>query len=256
MSRLGLSLSLILLCLSACAEEADRPFGGGGGGGGSGGGKRDGGSLRSDAMGAKVIKGRLCLAIDMRDPLRCDTDTGLGGIAMDIGGQATTSSDDGSFSVPATDDLKALVKIAEGDDGYRDIVSSITLEDDGQADVRLPLIADATWQSLLTQNGLLEPDGTASIAIYLKRGGQPITGAQVIPPAGSEAPRYDGSSINDPNDWVIGANTGSKGAAIVVRVSSEAPTTNFELFESGKLTSISDVPVLPDFLSFVPISLY
>ncbi len=249
-------LLFLLASLASCADEAPRPYGrpGGGGGGGGGGGRSDAMPSQPDAQDGARISGRLCLVDDMREPLACDASTALADITIVVlgSGASTTTASDGSFSLPSPGGTDAILKIAEGADGFRDVLSPIKLVDDAALNLELPAIPDLTWQSLLNDVGLIEPDASASIATYLVKDGLPLADAEITPPVGTvSAPVYDGP--NDPNDWSSGGLTGTRGACIMVGVPSVESSVSFEVSGSA-LLSASGVPVLPGFLSFIAIS--
>lgn len=250
-----LIVALTILAAACAAEDPPTGPGGGGGGGGGTGGSPDGGSFGDGGSGTG-ISGRLCIVDDVRIPELCPTVSGIGGVPIEVNGVTTTSADNGSFSVASPGGSIAKLRIAFGDDGYRDVVVPIGLSNGTASGLKLPLIRETTWQSLLTRASAIEPDNSASIASYFVRGDFAVTGVEVQAPAGSTTfPIYDRPN-DPPDDWAAGALTGPRGAAIMVGVPASNPDVSFLVIPpDGAPLTTAGVPVEADALTFVTVSL-
>jgi hypothetical protein len=239
--------ALALAVLAACSADHNPPAGGGGGGGGGTGGSADaGGSSGADA--AVDLVGQLCDAPDLRDPLACRPSnlTGLDVTALP-GAQTTTAAADGIFVVPGAAAATTL-EVGTAAAATRDALIRVAAWR-GSDGLVAPTISQIAWNSLIAGLAALEPDGSASIALYLVDAttGDPVVGAEVIAPAGtSNAPYYDGASAVD---WPQGVGTGAAGAALLIGVAADAPTVTVVVV-SGAATVELSVPVLADHLTF------
>lgn len=248
------TLPLILaLALFGCGDEelpADTTTGGGGGNGsGGGGGSRiDGGMVQTSDGGQEGFTAQLCLLTDLRLPGTCAANVDLSGIDIQIvGGAEATSDVDGFFSLPLPDGAP-IIFLEVGFD-TADMHNALVPINTGASNPRVALVEEATWESLVQTVGLLETDGTASIAAYISDNGSPLVGAEMIPPAGGAAPVYDGP--NNPEDWASGAVTGAQGAAIMTNVPTTLSDVSFSISAGGNLQIVDTVPVVDDALTFV-----
>jgi hypothetical protein len=195
---------------------------------------------------------------DMRVPDECPAASGIGGVSIEVAstGATTTTSDDGSFSIASPGGSVASLRIAFGDDGYRDVLVPVGLTSGSASGLQLPLLTDAKWQSLLATIGVIEPDGTASIASYFVNGDFAVTGVEVIAPAGSSGfPLYDRPN-DPPDDWIAGALTGPRGAVLMLGVPASSPTVSFlAIPPEGSSITVDDVVVEANALTFVTVSL-
>jgi len=113
----------------------------------------------------------------------------------------------------------------------------------------LPGVADSDWDMLTAVLGAPEPDGSATIALYLvDADGIAVLGADVVPPGGTvTAPYYDGATALD---WVQGAATGSFGAVLLFGVPTASVTVDIAINSPGGDSTASGIPVSPNTLTF------
>jgi hypothetical protein len=202
------------------------------------------------------MTGRLCLLSDLRTPNLCPATTGIGGISIEVvGGATTTSADDGSFSVASPGGSIAKLRIAYGGDDYRDVLVPVGLVDGAASGLRMPLVTDALWDNLLTTVGVVEPGGSASIISYFVKGSIAATGVEVQSPSGTtNFPIYDRPN-DPPDDWIAGALTGPRGAAIMVGVPAGSPEASFLVIPADSASFDVDAPVEANALTFVTVAL-
>jgi hypothetical protein len=248
MTRVAVAALVAVLSAAAtsCAGDEPPPAGGGGGGGTGGiGGLVDGGAERGDAGGE--LRGILCAAIDLRDPLECPA-ADLDGIAVAALGRtaATTSGESGDFALDLAADADHLLAIGEDTEATRD---AIAWTGDWQTDdgLLLPTVAQADWDALTGLLSAVEPDDTASIALYVVDQNGPVSGALVIPPDGTgQPPYYDGSS---PTAWDQFNLTGSFGATLLFEVPAVSSSVQVEVVADGDPHLVT-VRVRPNRLTF------
>src|SRR4051812_18323205 len=97
-----------LVLLAACANSGGDDYPVNGAGGGQGGGF--GGSA-----GGNMLRGRVCLLDDLISRANC-SNSGAGGLTVSMGGNAATTSADGSFVIapPAADTVPSFVVSGPG----------------------------------------------------------------------------------------------------------------------------------------------
>jgi hypothetical protein len=210
------ALLVALLLVGCVAEEVPPPPPPGGGGGGGGGGDQDGG-MGGDGGGdggGGALVGRLCAAIDLRDPLECPI-ADLEGIPLTSGELAATSDEDGDFALDAPADSNVFLTVGAGDESIRESAFATENWRDDDAGLRAPVIARDDWEQLLAAISGIEPDATASIVLYIVDENGPVSGAEVVPQSGGDPPYYDGDA---PDVWDQNGLTGPFGAAIILAV--------------------------------------
>jgi hypothetical protein len=246
---LGVATATLLaasIAATGCAGDEPPPAGGGGGGAtGGGGGRADGGAGRGDAGGE--LRGTLCAGLDLRDPLECPA-ADLDGISVAALGRsaATTSDESGAFALDLAADADHLLAIGEESAATRDAIAwtGDWRTDDG---LLLPTVSQADWDELTNLLSAVEPDGLASIALYIVDESGPVSGALVIPPDGtSQPPYYDGSS---PSAWDQFDLTGPFGAALLFEVPAVSSSVQVEVLVDGD-SHLVTVRVRPDRLTF------
>lgn len=189
-SALGLCVFLV-----ACGSDSDMlPVGGGSGGGlpDSGpGGTVDGHLIDAKvidaspaAVDAAIFNGRVCLLADPRQPTNCAS-TGAGGFTVRLGSNTAVSAADGTFKITAGTGIWSVTGST--------IVTSYKVK----ADYLIPVITTATYDQMLTDNGVNKIQGEGSLIINVIRNGAGYAGAT----ATSQQPNpsrflafYDGTS--------------------------------------------------------------
>ena len=235
---------LLALACAACAADDAPPLGGGGGGTGGGGGPIDAGA---QADGGGRLAGTLCAAIDLRDPFGCAA-IDLAGVpvAPAGGGPGTTADADGDFTLDLPADASVLLRIGGGDDAIRDALAA-TGEWTGEEGLVIPAVRQEDWDDLLAILGAVEPDGTASVLLYIVDDSGPVTGAEVQPPMGTQQPPY--YDAGGATSWDQQGLTGPFGAALIVSVPALAPTAELSIIVGGT-PFFGSVQVRPDHLTF------
>ena len=245
------ALLALFLAAGCPADDAPPPppggGGGGGGGGGSGGGEEDAG-VYGDAGGR--LTGRLCAAIDLRVPLACPS-ADLSGIAVAAGSASSLTGDAGTFALDLDPDAVVLLSVSDGDTPVRPAIFS-TGAWSGEDGLRAPTATLAAWDDLVATIGAIEPDGTASIALYVEDQAGPIAGAEILPPDGSgDAPYYDDGAADA---WSQGGLTSVYGAALLVAVPALGSTAQLTVVVDATTYTVT-VPVDEDRLTFARVLL-
>jgi hypothetical protein len=241
-------LLLVALVAAAGCKADDTPPPGGGGGGGTGGGGGGGDADAGDGGdGGAGLSGRLCAAVDLRVPLACPA-ADLGGIAVASGDATATTGAAGTFALDVDSDV--LVTMTGGDQPVRDALFATSMwgGDDG---LRAPAADLADWNDLVAAIAGFEPDGTASLALYLEDESGPIAGAEILPPDGSQQPYYDSGA---PDDWDQGGLTSIYGAALIFAVPSIGGSAELTVALDADTYSVT-VPVRDDTLTFARVVL-
>jgi hypothetical protein len=225
MKRATVAAAMILMALAGCQDDEHFPPGEGTGPGGGGGGTGDridsGSRIDGGAPDGSIdldggISGELCEVVDLRSPLAC-LDPAPSGIEVAVVGSEDRDQTDaaGQFNLDTTFDPNLRLAIGDDDEITRKALVPARMWDGGS--VRVPHVTQARWDSLMMALGGIEPDGTASIAVYLVRSGTetPVAGA-TVEVEGADPAYYDEGTAND---WSIGGETSLFGAAIVRGVS-------------------------------------
>lgn len=242
------ALVIALLVASGCAaEETPPPIGGGGGGtGGGGGGEEDAGP---GADGGDRLAGKLCSAVDLRVPLACPA-ADLGGIDVSSGDASATTGAAGDFSLDLAPDADVLVSIGGGDQPVREaLFASAMWRAEGR--LRAPAVDQEQWNQLVAGLSGLEPDGTASIALYIEDESGPIAGAEILAPEGSQAPFYDSGAAEE---WIQGGQTSGFGAVLIFAVPVFDPAAQIVIAVDTATYTVT-VPIADDRLTFARVLL-
>lgn len=236
-----------MACLVALGcTDTERPPGGGGGGGGGG---SNGGGVDasiSDGDAGSDLAGTVCGVLDVRDPLQCPT-VDMSGIDLEIGSIQSITDEDGEFTFNLSPEDDYLVTI-----GQTDLTTRLALVDtgtwtDAAEGLVVPAVSQDEWDDLTVAIGGLEPDGTASVVLYIEDDNGPVPGAEVVAPAGTgQAPYYDNGAADN---WDQVGLTGSFGAAIVLDVPAVASPVTFGILVDTESFEVA-VPVAPDTLTF------
>jgi hypothetical protein len=235
-----LVIGALVVATAACGGgDDDFPVGGGsdgsvmfpdtGGGSGSDAGTDgssgiDGSITPSDAP---AIDGRVCLLTDPRVLDQCAS-TGASGLTVRLGDATAVTGDDGSFTI-AGQGGQGLVWRITGPN----IVSSYEV----LADYFIPAMPQATFDSLLTANSIMQVPGEGSVFVFVSRDGAGLSGqVATSAPEGFYKPRYDGATATAWSDTTTGANgavwiAGVDVGSVTVTVSG-VPTTA-PIFDGG-----------------------
>ncbi|HEU0032293.1 MAG TPA: hypothetical protein VFQ53_16795 [Kofleriaceae bacterium] len=222
-------VALAVVMLAACQAEApdDYPVGvGSGGPGGNGSGNKDAATPDDDGGSGGQIIGRVCVLSDLRVLDGCAA-SGAGGIAVTLGGEATTTADNGAFAI-ATPAGSNLVWHA-GAPGYITSVVPFTTR------YFIPILRDTDYFTLLQDNGMLLADTQGSLVARVVQNDLPAADAiAAIDPVSQFAPRYDGTSAalwdqdaTGPRGltWITGIAAGSASVRVTPSGSTTATTT-------------------------------
>lgn len=219
MARPSLLLPLFVAALG-CSPDVGRPpalpgpeTGEGTSGGGAGGGGLDGGPTET----AGVIRGSLCRVVDLRRPESC-TSGDLGGIDIVAVGETTTSTvsaANGTFSLASPGGDVALIDVAAATADFKETILELPLRGRAATDVRVPLVPIDVWEQLVADLQTLEPNGTGTLAVFVRDAQTPVEGATIIEPAGAFAPFFD--TATDLGFDTLGP-TGTAGASLIFGV--------------------------------------
>jgi len=234
------------LALAACTSDDHLPVGGGGGGGsggtGGGGGDADG-SPSGDGGGD--FTGRLCYGVDLRNPLLCPS-RDLAGIEVSAAGADTVTTSEGRFALDLPDGVNVVITMTSQDGRARDAIFESDLWAFGDG-LTAPVIDTTDWAQLIAAIGGVEPDGTASLVLYVSDQNGPVVGADILPPDGTgQAPYYDDGAADQ---WNQAGLTGAFGAAVILAVPVVGSTATLTVTIDGEPYTGS-VPVRADHLTF------
>jgi hypothetical protein len=234
-------LAIALVFAAGCPADDPPPPGGGGGGGG--------GDAGSGGDAGDQVSGRLCEAVDLRIPLACPA-ADLSGIDVAAGAATATTGDAGTFTLDIAPGAGLLIEVSGGDEPVRSAIFTTGMwsGDDG---LRAPTANLAAWDDLVAALAGFEPDGTASIALYIEDQNGPIAGAEIVPPDGSQMPYYDNGA---PDEWMQGRLTSIYGAAVIFAVPSFGSSAEL-LVAVDAATYPVTVPVRDDTLTFARVFL-
>ena len=233
---LGLGLAL------GCDGDSDRPPNRPGGAGTGGAMPGPDGSVGIDSGFANVITGLVCPVLDLRFPTSCDPLQDPAGIdVLDLSSQAVGLADSsGAFSVSSNDPANATLVVAGEDATRRPSVLSTALFG-GSATVVAPVMLLDDHDQLTASLGVIEPNDTASIALYAQENGVPVPGVNVVAPAGSINTFYD---ADDPTVWDPIGPTQTRGAVLMFGVPLESGLTDFTVIRPDQtVLNVQDVPV-------------
>jgi hypothetical protein len=238
-------MAFTLLAAAACTGDDLPPPGGGGGGGTGGGGQVDGGSQPGGDAGGRLV-GTLCAALDLRAPLACPA-VDLAGIPVEpaAGGPGDVSDADGDFALDLPADSNVLLRVGADAAAVRDSLAATGEWSDVEG-LAIPTVRQDDWDDLLAIIGAVEPDGTASILLYIRDQAGPVTGAEVLIDGTSQPPYYDDGGATS---WDQIGPTGAHGAALIVSAPAISPTVPITVVVDGTPYSGS-VQVRPDHLTF------
>jgi hypothetical protein len=180
---------------------------------------------------APALRGRVCLATDLRDFGTCAGE-GAGGLAVSAGGASTITEDDGRFTLPRPDGpIDGLLVSGPG------VFPTMTpLGPGGSADITA-IDAD-TFARELTSNGVLLPEGTGSILGRVVSAGDPASGIGVTSaPASPFGPFYDGGGAFTLD------RTGARGVFFVPGLSAGTATLTFRDATGAGETIVNGVTV-------------
>ncbi len=242
---------MVLWAAAGCQDDEHFPPGEGGGpSGGGGSGQNDGGGGAADAGPADAstvdagaqLAGELCDVVDVRDPLDCPTNVNLSGIEVRaLGSAATDLTDaDGNFTLSGKFDTDLRLSVGSKGDGTR--LALVPVADWNLGGVRAPRVDQDLWNQLIAAIGTNEPDGSASIALYVLDvvDGQPVIGA-VVSTVSDTLIFYDDGAATE---WNPIGGTGELGAALILSV---PPEGTAEVTVDGVPF---EVPVEPDHLTW------
>jgi hypothetical protein len=255
-------VATLVLWAAGCQEKEHYPPGEGGGPGAGGGTDRSDGGIDAGDLpdggglpdgnpgldGAVALGGRLCDVTDVRDPLDC-ADTDLAGIDVVevVSGKSDDTDAEGRFEVTFAFDDGRILAVGRDDASTRNALVPV----DGwrAATFLVPRIAQSTWDALMTELGV-EQVGTASIALFVRDGGDPVEGAEVL--SEPDAPRtfYDDAAVLALWSEAAG-QTGPLGAALLLDVPADVLS---EVNITVGATSF-DLPIQADHLTLARVEL-
>ena len=202
-----------------------------------------------DGDGGGLLSGRLCAALDLRVPLACPA-ADLSGIEVAVGTASDLTGDSGTFDLDVPPAGDHLLLVSGGDTPVRAslFAASMWRDEDG---LRAPTADLAAWDDLVALIAGVEPDGTASLALYIEDQNGPIAGAEILPPDGSGQPYYDGGA---PDEWNQGGLTSVYGAALIFAVPNFGGSAQLTIAVDAATYSAT-VPVRDDTLTFARVLL-
>jgi len=249
---LGLGLALV-----GCDDGHNPPLPGDGDGDGTGDGDGDGdGDGGGDATTGLLVSGTVCPVTDLRYPDDCDG-RNLSSATVAVRGTAdeVAATADGSFELEVDAGTTSVVLEVAGDDTLDPSLVVVELGDNGASGVSVPIADADAWASLTAALVGAEPDGTATIAVYLRASGAPAEGAELTPPVTSTIlPYYDaGAALS----WQQGTATGVAGAALLFGVPTSSGTTSFGASnaDASVTRTVSGVPLEAGRTTFVTVDL-
>ncbi len=259
MKRATVAAATILLALAGCQDDQHFPPGEGSGPGGSGGGgagnRIDGGArIDSGATDGSTgfdagIAGELCDVVDVRNPVAC-TVRAPSGIEVSVVGSSASALTDamGEFELVGSEP-GAILKIA----GDQTRTARVPADMWQGGSVRAPRVTQARWDALIGDIDGTEPDGTASIALYIIRtgSGEPVAGASVAV-AGVDQVFYDDASVVG---WTPGGATGTSGAVLLLSVPAELGQVSVTGAVGGGADFEGSVPVEAGVLTWARIEI-
>lgn len=179
-----------------------------------------------------VLRGRVCLAIDLRDFGTC-APGGAGGLVVALGGAAAITAADGGFELPwpsAGGDLAVMVT-GPG------VHATFNPFDPSRTPVITAIDADVFAREL-SSTGVLLPDGSGSILGRVVIAGSPASGIAVTSvPAAPFGPFYDGTGAFTPD------GTGARGVFFVPGLVAGAANLTFRDVATASETLVSGVMV-------------
>jgi hypothetical protein len=240
---------VVLGAAAGCQDDEHFPPGEGGGSGGGGGstqndaGPADAGPDASTGDGGATLAGELCdVSDDVRAPLACPN-ADLSDIEVRaVGSTATDETDaDGDFTLPGSFDGDDLLAIGTVDGSTRLSLARVDNWDLGS--LRVPRVDTADWNQLIATIGTNEPDGSASIALYVvaQLDGLPVVGAAVSTVSDTLV-FYDAGAATE---WDPLGGTGAFGAALILSVPADVDTVQVTVNDID-----FPIPVRPDHLTW------
>lgn len=208
---------LVVLALAGCSADDDYPIGGGNGGPPGQGTRPDAGLDASDG-GVGVLRSRVCVVTDLRQPVSCATRNNVGVVVRELGTQnQTTTGANGFFDLAVTARDVAILEVGTGSAA---LVPSIVAVDVPRPAETVPVPSAAEYNALVAALGAIVPDGTGVIAEYfLDRSNRPLPGVVIELAGGAQnGPWYDLAGDLSPPPWTTNAETGPYGAALLFGV--------------------------------------
>jgi hypothetical protein len=246
-------VALVLGAAAGCQDDEHFPPGEGGGPSGGGGSNQNdaggGGSIDAGTGDAgtgdagATLAGELCdVSDDVRAPLACP-DVNLSDIEVRaVGSGANDETDaDGDFTLSGDVEDADLLSIGTVDGDTR--LSLAPVADWDLASLRVPRVDTADWNQLIATIGTNEPDGSASIALYVVNveNGLPAAGVAVSTVSDTVI-FYDAGAADE---WEPLGGTGLFGAALILSVPADVDSVQ---------VTVNDVdfpiPVRPDHLTW------
>jgi hypothetical protein len=190
-----------------------------------------GGTPGPHAPGASV-RGRVCVAIDLRDFGTCASG-GAGGLVVALGGAAAITAADGAFELP-TPIAGGTVDLLVTGPG---VIPTFNPFDPSRTPVVTAIDADVFAREL-SSTGVLLPDGTGSILGRVVIAASPASGIAVTSvPAAPFGPFYDGL------DAFTLDRTGARGVFFVPGLVTGAANLTFRDVATASETLVSGVMV-------------
>ncbi len=181
--------------------------------------------------GPAALRGRVCLATDLRDFRTC-APAGAGGLSVSAGGAAAITDDDGRFELPRPlGTIDALMVTGPG------VFPTFNPFDPTGLPVVTAIDADV-YARELTSNGVLLPGGTGAILGRVMAGASPARGVGLTTtPAAPFGPFYDGP------DAFTTDRTGARGVFFVPGLAPGAASLRFRDLATTGETIVNGVMV-------------
>ncbi len=240
---------LVLGAAAGCKDDEHFPPGEGGGpsgGGGSGqidGGPADAGPDASTGDGGATLAGELCdVSDDVRAPLACPN-VDLSDIEVRAVGSGATDDTDADGDFRLTGDVEDADLLSIGTVNGSTRLSLAPVADWDLASLRVPRVDTDDWNQLIATIGTSEPDGSASIALYVVNveNGLPAVDAAVSTVSDTLI-FYDAGAATE---WDPLGGTGVFGAALILSVPADVDTVQITVNDID-----FPIPVRPDHLTW------
>ncbi len=185
------------------------------------------------------ILGRVCLVSDLRDLTSCSA-TGAGGLTVTLGTSSATTLANGSFTIPIPLGSSPRWVVSGG--------AIVPSQMPFGAVPTIPAMPAASYQDLLTSNGVLVVAGEGAVVARVVRAGAPLPGAiATATPAPTYAPSYDGTSATLWDQDATGAH------GIVWLTGAAAGSLTISITPPAAAPIVTTVPVADQAITFVTV---
>ena len=214
-----------LLLVSGCTSQVDDyPI-------------RPGGGVPPPIVTTNATTGRVCIVADPRDLTTCSP-AAADGLAVTMGGSATTTATDGSFVMPAsatnpTNPTNPVISVS----GPGVVPTQMAFSPAAS----IPVLRADLFSQMLAANGITPRSGSGSILGSVVRGGVPVSGVTVTStPSPAFGPLFDGIT---PTSWTLNA-TGARGVVWIPGLAAGPAQLTFRDLATSGETTVAGVSVI------------